>query len=286
MYDEFIENLPASQSSTETFLVKGIRLPLYNSNNTITKVIGNYYSKRENFLLFTSASTGKFEGMLEMTKKLQKCAIVVDSSVLETFRSTVGHRLVLSSDELGSQHEFEYLIFYNTPIQFDKFDTKSTHISAFYDYIGLYNPLNYKIYVEKQISGFPDDLSFTVICKYPRKKKVEFVFGTDAGIKHLSVFNSVKCDSSVFSSSLPPPAATAHFKNQEIEVIDKISKNLKADKLFLYEISPEIVLKALEIVDHVVIVYTKSEFEVLGKIYLAIKDMELEIPDFIKKIVN
>lgn len=286
MYDEFVGKLPAVQKATETFLVRGVRLPLYQSDNTLVKVIGNYYLKKENFVFFGSACSGKFGGIVEMAAALRNCTVLAGRDQFKTLNSKqkdLPQNIVCVDGFDFSEKRTDHLIFYNAEIPFEKLDWTAVHISGFYDYVGIFDPSGFKSYVESKVSHFPADFQYTVICRYPKKKKIEFVFGTEDPIKHLAITGSADGHSCVLARK-PSEAAVKHFKDQGIAVVEKISSKHKTGKLFFYDIDVELVKKALDRIDHVVVVYTKSEFPVLREIYALIKDKDLEIPEFIKKL--
>ncbi|ELA42305.1 uncharacterized protein VICG_00705 [Vittaforma corneae ATCC 50505] len=296
MYEEFVEDLPVLQKSTETFLIKGLKLPFYASSNTIVKVVGNYYFRKENFVLFASPCSGKLIGILEMVKSLRDYVVLTDRKTREQFdtRNICDNNIILADGFNFEESSAKFLIFYNTKIPFEQIDNNNVHISGFYDYVGLCNTKEYKSYIQNQVSYFPDNYIYTVICQYPKQKKVELVFGTDNSIKHLSVSNiansevcgleSRRC--CVFVKYTLPPAVLSYFKNQKIEVVNKIPYGFKTDKLVFYDICPELICAALDHIDHVVIVYTRDDFGTLKEIYRTLENKSIEVPDFIQKIVG
>lgn len=284
MYDEFIENLPSSLKSSETFMVKGLKLPLYASENVVAKAIGNYYIRRENLVVFTSPLSGKFTGILEMVKNLQNYVIIVNEPLSEFKIPLDGPiNMVFVKEYNFAKNTANHLIFYNTKIPFEELEYKKTHISVFYDYIGVFNPTEYKNHIQDQISYFPDDFIFTILCKYPRQKRVEFVFGTDNSVKHLSISNR-ESSCFVFCNDSVQPAVRQHFSSQKITVLNKIPRLFKAGKLIFYDIEIDLIVKAIEMIDQIVIIYTKDEFDVLRRICKILQDKEIAIPEAVLRV--
>lgn len=273
MNDDFIENLPDFQRNSETFLIKGLKLSPYTSNNTIVKVIANYYFKKENFVLFSSSSTGKTVGILEMIKIIQNFAIITDKYSLDC------DQCFDLADFDFNNSPVEYLIFYNCNIPFEKINIEKHHISAIYDYYGLYNPSEFKNYIQNYTSYFPVDFIYTTICQYPNQKKIDFLFGTDSSIKHLCINDS---KAYVFAENQPSQTAIKYFDKLNIKVINKIPKKIKINRLIFYDISIDLILSVLDYIDYLVIIYTKDEFDKLKVIYESLKDKNVILPDFIK----
>lgn len=277
MYDDFIAGLPISQKTVDRFMVKGIKLPLFDSDDSLIQITWNYYVKGLDFALFTSPCSGKFSAILEIKKKLKNGIILSKKEECEGFED------ITDIDTFDfERHEAEFLIFYNVEIPFEKIEGKKVHISCFYDYKGLYDNTEFKEYAKDII---PEEKAMTIICKYPRKKSVEFLFGTDDTVKHLSIVGG-NGKWVLYMKNRPVSAVSNYFEKQNIKVIERIPKDFKASRLVFYDIDLEGIRSALYRVDYITIVYTEKEFEMLKNISELLKEFKIEVQESVLKLTE
>lgn len=290
MYEEFISSLPITEKHSEKFLVKGLRLPFSDSEDPLSKIADEYYLKRENIFVFGSPLSGKITGILEIVKKIQNYVILTDADSTKYFKehsSNVKIECCDAFDFENSAHEF--IIFYNTQIPFDKINYKSVHLSGFYDYVGLFNPELFRDYISKVTESFPADFIYTTISKYPQKKTVQFIFGTDGGIKHLCVqgISEHKNDMCLLYSKCEfPDLQLRYFESQNVNVISSIPKNIKANKLIFYDIDLDLFNAVIDRIDKVFVIYTKDEFNILNDVVNIVDSKNIEVSETLRKLIE
>lgn len=276
MYEDFIANLPISEKKIDKFMVKGVRLPLYKADNTILQLIGNYYFKREDFVFFSPSYSGKLKAILEIKNILPNTVIISDN------RHADLHECVEDVSKFNfNDISVEFVIFYNVPVP-SNLPVKNVHISCFYDYIELYNPDDFKEYIEKRV---PTTRTFTIICKPPRKKQVEFLFGTNNTIKHLSIRNEEE-NVFIYSKESPKEQIARYFESNKLAIIKDIYDGFKANKLIFYDIDIESVKKSLKTVDKICLVYTKDDFQDLKVISNLLIELGIEVQENIKNLLK
>lgn len=279
MYSSFIKNLPQKPNSFENFMVKGLKVPPCELDSPLSQLIGNYFTEKENIAVFTSSSQEKLEAIKEITSKLlSKFAIITDKANYNSIMSIISSPVFLIS-EFTHFNDFDYLIFYNVKVPSK---IENIHISCFYTFKGLYNPENYKEYISNFMGNFPTDLITTIISKYPNMKKVEFIFGTSEEIKYLSIPQN---ETGLIFFKIPLlPSAEKYFASSNLA--SELSESLNTSKLIFYDLDASLVPFVLDRIDHVVFIYTKSDFPVLSEIVKIVQEKGLDIPDSIKKLTS
>ncbi|KAM0681523.1 hypothetical protein GINT2_000035 [Glugoides intestinalis] len=259
-------------------MVKGIKLPLFDTDSSLIQITWNYYVKRVDFALFTSPCSGKFSAILEIKRKLKNGIILSKKGECTTSEEVVDINAFDFDGELPS-----YLIFYNVGmIPFEKIKEKKVHISCFYDYKGLYDSTKFKEYVKEAV---PEEKALTVICKFPRKKSVDFLFGTDDSVKHLCIIGE-NDNSVVYTKNTPTPVVLKYFEKQNIRMVDSITSDFKANKLVFYDIDLAGIQNALYRVDYITVVYTEKDFDTLKKVSSLLRDVGIEVQESILKIIE
>lgn len=294
MYEEFISNLSTTEKYNERFLVKGLKLSFSDSEDPLSKIADEYYLKKENILVFGSPLSGKLTGIVEIVKKLQNYIILTDKDAIKYFEECCKDINV----ECGADFDFEnnsleFIIFYNLQIPFDRLkNTKKytdLHLSGFYDYIGLYNPNSFKDYISKFTENFPADFTFTTISKYPQKKIVQFIFGTEDSIKHLSIQGISENKQEIcllYSKCEFTELQLKYFDSQNVTLISSIPNDIKANKFIFYDINIELFDTIIDRVDSVYVIYTKNEFDILKDVVNIAERKGIPIPETIKKLTN
>jgi hypothetical protein len=280
MYSDFVKNLPKKSKDFENFLVKGLRAPLAKMDSPLAQVIFNYFNKKENFLVFTSPFSGKLEAIEEIAKSLHNFVILTNKTQLEDVSKRVNGP-VFSEDNSIDLTKFDHVILYNTKIDLT---IKNVHISGFYDYVGLYNPSEYKSYVNSFLIN--ENINFTTICKYPHNKEVEFIFGTDNKIKHLAIVNSKLNSTQSNTMIYCQNEVNSLIKNYLIKSGEILQDFKKCEKLIFYDLNADLLQEVLEKIDKVTIIYTIEDFEKLSETVTILKGLGVVIPDFILELVK
>lgn len=260
-------------AGSELFFVKGLKFPLSNANRCISQIIENYYEHKENFVLFSSISEGKISSLIEILKKLQ----------LENFVIFSNNKIQEIQTKLFNKNEnyetFDYLIFYNMEIPFASINYKEKHISSFFDY----NILNedFKVYINNSVKDFPSDFIYTTICKPPRKKKVEFIFGTNNNVKALCLFDYKDLDANVFCNDINLKDKFLELKNTSLNFINQI-RNERHWKMIFYDIELPDILKGIDLSDELIFIYTIDDIKVLRQIIVELEARNIDVPEQIK----
>lgn len=279
MYSDFIKNLPLKPKAFENFLIKGLKVPICDLNSPLAQAIGNYFLKKENIFVFTSPFQGKLESIEEVTTKLLvSFAIITDKNYFKQVKETVTGPVYLNTD-FKNPNDFEHLIFYNVEIPSN---INGVHISGFYTFKALYDPSLYKTFISQKLENLPNNFIYTTICKYPNKKKVEFVFGTAENIKHLAF--PLNKNQVIYHQKPLAPAPEKYFKDSNL--IREVPEVIPFEKFIFYDLNPQILPSVLDQVDSIVIVYTKSDFGILQEVVTILQDKKLEVPEPIIKITK
>lgn len=267
--------IPSPREECETFYIKGLALPHRPSERCLTQLVSSYYAENENVVVFASSFEGKSETINEITQNLENYVVFSDTVYF-------GDKLHLFSKELLAGKK--YLIFYNVSIPFQEIENIGEyHISAFYTYnLDSYEDYTKKYqseYIENLTKDYPADFRYTIVCKEPKKKVVDFRFGTDDEVKHICLG-----DISINSLAYSKKKVTVKFPN--ILFITEIPEKVRIPKFIFYDLNVEKTLDILKAVDDVVFVYTTKDFPVLKKIVKVVEDFGLKVSDDIQKVVR
>lgn len=259
--------IPPPKQEREAFLVKGLRLPLHDSESCLAQLIGNYFSARENFVVFTSFFGGKATAIKEIVRSLD------NSIVFSNGHQDLGG-MAFSPGLLEGRSS---AIFYNVPIPFAEIDMERIHVCGFYDYD--LSPLDdYRDFIAEFTAGFPQSFQYTVICKEPARKRVEFMFGTTTSVKHICMRQLGIGPVEAFSKE------PVSFKMDNVRFIHRLDDASKARQFVFYDLDPLLVPSALKQFDTVVFIFTKEDFTILRGIAEAVEKCGLEVPEPIKRI--
>lgn len=287
MYSDFIKSLPVDSKSYENLLVKGLKLPLCDLNDSLAQAIGNYFVKKENLVVFTSPFQGKLKAIHEVLEFLKKdskrIAIITNENQFNLISKLIDVPVFTNCNFVENMNYecpvYEHLIFYNT----DVIMSENVHISCFYDFIGLYETSKFKNFISEKIAkNFTENFIFTTICKYPIKKNLEFVFGTADNIKHLSVVPKV--NTILYHKNELNSPVERHLSTNSL--ISDIPNFIRCERFVYFDIELTSLLSVIDQVDHVVILYTKNDFNLLPDVVKIAQSKGIEIPSSILSIVN
>lgn len=321
--DKILEKIPTSSSNTENFLVKGLKLDHATSDNSLVSLVLNYYIKKEPFVVFTSPSEGKADAIAELTREINinnigkegisynhNLCTVVTTDKYQSYLQYKGCENVV--DIKMADISCPFLIFYNHMPSADVIQSlgKDTHVSIFMDYFGLFDPKGFKDYVKNAVSHLPSSFTYTTICKYPKSKKVDFLFGTKDSIKHASItgeinifrdkktllYHSKQLESHIIkffnenaiitSSNIEEYLysgviqSTNSENNQPFDILNVEKFNC----LVFYDIDIDLVIKALDFIDNLVVIYTKDDYTVISMLGQILSNKGIDVPDFITKL--
>lgn len=259
--------IPSPKQEKEAFLIKGLRLPLHDSVNCLSQLIGSYFFARENFLVFTSPFGGKAAALREILESLGN--FVVFSNDPE-FPSGVA----FSPSLLDGR---SFAIFYNVPIPFKHIDTTKVHVCGFYDY-ELDPSTDHRDFVAEFTAGFPSSFQYTTVCREPNKKKVEFLFGTNPSIKHICMDQISNGPVLAFSR------APVSFKMNNVKFVYELDGTSRARQFVFYDLESQLVSKVLRRFDNVAFIYTREDFLILHDIVEVLEECGLAVPEHIKRL--
>lgn len=258
--------IPLPKQEKEAFLVRGLRLPLYDSESCLAQLIGNYFFARENFLVFTSPFGGKATALKEILKSLDSFVIF----------SNDPHFPSISSGP-SSLDGKSFAIFYNAPIPFGQIDFTKVHVCGFYDY-QLGPSTDYRSFVAEFTANFPSSFQYTVVCREPNEKKIEFLFGTNASIKHICMDQLNNGPTLAFSK------APVSFKMDNVRFVHGLDGALKAKQLVFYDLEPLLIPEALKRFDTLFFIYTREDFLILRDVVEVLEGCGLSVPEHIKRL--
>lgn len=270
------------------FYVRGVKFTLSNKEDPLEKLVEPYYWHGENILVATPSFSGKTQCFTRIFNEIQSNKkIIVSNSKIDGFPSIKETQLILNDnihdhntnkhgikDDRFNPDDFEYIIYNNIIPKY----YGSAHISIFIDYSNIsFNRMDMTAYRNILKTLVPSN--FTIICAEPPIQRVEFVFGTNDKIKHISIsqLNNEKGTIAFSYKHVNPNIENVNF-------VTTIGSILKCKKFIFYDINLGIFEEILDRIENIVVVYTEEDILNLHEICKILDSRKIPVPEHIRRI--